>query len=70
MASLATMRPNGVEPVGKLVRFEKRRVEQKSRAPKQGGAEIVMFTGVRYQRDTTTEPGKPSAPTGPKRKRG
>ena len=56
--------------LGKLVQFEKRR-EAKAPTPKSAPAEILIFTGVRYQRDTKT-PDKPNAttPTRSKRKRG
>jgi len=33
-------------------------------------ADILMFTGVRYERDTASVPTKPTASPGNKRKRG
>jgi hypothetical protein len=58
-------------PLGKLVTFEKRRIERKEPGtkPAQAEAEIVLFTGIRYERGSG-EPGKPPASAGPKRKRG
>jgi hypothetical protein len=51
------------------VQFERRRREVKQPQPKPTPAEILIFTGVRYER-ATTEPDKPtSAPARPKRKR-
>jgi hypothetical protein len=55
--------------LGKLVTFEKRRLEKRPPPRKPGEAEIIMFTGVRYER-ADGEPGKPPASAGPKRKRG
>lgn len=63
------MAANGGRPLGKLVTFEKRRPETKASKPSLGKAEVVMFTGVRYERDAP-EPGKPPASAGSKRKRG
>lgn len=57
--------------LGKLVQFEKReggREEGKSQRQQQG-AEILIFTGVRYERDSSGAPTKPTA-SGNKRKRG
>ena len=56
-------------PLGKLVTFEKRRVERKDPTAKPAQAEIVLFTGIRYERGNG-EPGKPPASAGSKRKRG
>jgi hypothetical protein len=57
--------------LGKLVQFDKRRFAAKSEAPKPGESQVVIFTGVRYERRAVApEPGKPPASTGPKRKRG
>lgn len=60
--------------MGKLVQFERR---ERGRGPgkpdRSTKAEILMFTGVRYERDTTGVPDVPSKPTpsrGMKRKRG
>ncbi|HVX83032.1 MAG: hypothetical protein ACTHOR_10165 [Devosia sp.] len=44
--------------MGKLVPFDKQRRAERSRAEIVGGGEVVLFTGVRYQRGT------PPAPTG------
>jgi hypothetical protein len=57
--------------LGKLVQFEKRRGGTRAVEPGQRGkAEILIFTGVRYERDTTDAPTKPSASPRAKRKRG
>jgi hypothetical protein len=57
--------------LGKLVQFEMRRFGSKLEAPKPGESQVVIFTGVRYERRIVApEPGKPPASTGPKRKRG
>ena len=57
--------------MGKLVQFEKReggREDGKSQG--QQGAEILIFTGVRYERASSPDaPTKPTA-SGTKRKRG
>ena len=51
--------------MGKLVTFDKRRLDKRS--PNQpslaGEAEILIFTGVRYER-APVEPGKPPASAG------
>jgi hypothetical protein len=54
--------------LGKLVPFQKpaRPVRVK---PLSGKGEVVIFTGVRYERETVS-PGKPPASARPKRKRG
>ena len=55
--------------MGKLFQFIKR---GRSAKPKRAGpetAEIVLFTGVRYQREGSPLPDKPVAP-GAKRRRG
>jgi hypothetical protein len=54
--------------LGKLVPFQKpaRPVRAK---PLSGKGEVVIFTGVRYERDTVA-PGKPPASARTKRKRG
>jgi hypothetical protein len=57
--------------VGKLVQFDKRGRHPKARPILFGNAQIVLFTGVRYERDGTPVPGnKPLGTTRPKRKRG
>lgn len=57
--------------MGKLVQFEgrgpSRRVEKSDPGAK---AEILIFTGVRYERQTGATPTKPTASSGGKRKRG
>jgi hypothetical protein len=58
--------------LGKLVHFEKReRPAEGGKQDRSRGAEILIFTGVRYERDTPTMPTKPTASSsGNKRKRG
>jgi hypothetical protein len=56
--------------LGKLVPFEKQVKPRERKADRAGGAEILMFTGVRYERDVPTVPPKPTASSGNKRKRG
>ena len=57
--------------LGKLVNLEGRRKGQAAEKPdKSGSAEILIFTGVRYERETTNAPTKPPASSGAKRKRG
>jgi len=66
----------GISPVkrtekdlGKLVQFEGRGKERGAAKPDRP-AEILIFTGVRYERDNSTAPTKPTASSGAKRKRG
>jgi hypothetical protein len=54
--------------LGKLVPFQKPAKPAKGR-PLSGQGEVVLFTGVRYQRDAVS-PDKPPATARPKRKRG
>jgi hypothetical protein len=56
--------------LGKLVQFDKRGRHPKARPVNPGNAQILMFTGVRYQRDGTPVPGKPVGSSRSKRKRG
>lgn len=57
--------------LGKLVHFEKREKDREAGKPDaQSGAEILIFTGVRYERESPTAPTKPTASSGNKRKRG
>jgi hypothetical protein len=56
--------------MGKLVPFEKQVKPRERKSDRAGGAEILMFTGVRYERDVPTVPPKPTASSGNKRKRG
>ncbi len=58
--------------LGKLVQFEKRRAPRTKQAPASGGrGEVVLFTGVRYERTAApaTLPDKGPAAAGGKRKR-
>ncbi len=56
--------------MGKLVHFEKREGSRSDgKAQRQQAAEILIFTGVRYERETSDAPPKPTA-SGNKRKRG
>jgi hypothetical protein len=56
--------------LGKLVQFEGRGKERGAAKPEpSASAEILIFTGVRYERQDTTPP-KPTASSGSKRKRG
>ena len=56
--------------MGKLVQFDNRgRVSRGSKVDPSVKAEILIFTGVRYERQTET-PTKPTASSGGKRKRG
>jgi len=49
--------------LGKLVQFDRRDRHPQARAaavpPAAGGAKIILFTGVRYQREGAPVPGKP-----------
>ena len=58
--------------MGKLVQFENR--GKGSAAPRDGpgtAGQILIFTGVRYERETGASPTKPTATSsGGKRKRG
>jgi len=56
--------------LGKLVQFDKRGRHPKARPITRGNAQILIFTGVRYERDGTPVPGKPLRPARVKRKRG
>ena len=60
--------PEWSRTLGKLVQFDKRGRHPKARPLVTGNAQIVLFTGVRYERDVTPVPGKPV--NRPKRKRG
>lgn len=56
--------------LGKLVQFEKRSGDPRPvDSERRGQAEILIFTGVRYERDAPGVPTKPSASPGAKRKR-
>ncbi|HZY68218.1 MAG TPA: hypothetical protein VFE52_06500 [Devosia sp.] len=58
--------------MGKLVQFERReRGGTAARDPGTPPAEILIFTGVRYERQSDASPPKPTATSsGGKRKRG
>jgi hypothetical protein len=57
--------------VGKLVQFERRgKGGTGARTDRATEAEILIFTGVRYERQTGATPTKPTASSGGKRKRG
>ncbi len=60
--------PLGEAGLGKLVTFQKS-VRSAKAKPVTGQGEVVLFTGVRYERDTAA-PDKPPATARPKRKRG
>lgn len=57
--------------MGKVLQYEKRETGRSpvASAPNQS-ADILMFTGVRYERQTAVAPTKPTASPGHKRKRG
>ncbi len=56
--------------MGKLVSFEKRR-RNTPRKPSAGNlGQVVIFTGVRYERGSDGTPADGSTPLKPKRKRG
>lgn len=58
--------------MGKLVQFENRgKADNAPRPAPNAQAEILIFTGVRYERQPGSgSPDKPSASSGGKRKRG
>jgi hypothetical protein len=57
--------------VGKLVQFERRgKGGTQARDERATEAEILIFTGVRYERQPGATPTKPTASSGGKRKRG
>ena len=55
--------------LGTLVKFDDRRLPRAAGTARPVDAQILMFTGVRYERGTPTLPGKTIDPR-PKRKRG
>ncbi|HEX4298791.1 MAG TPA: hypothetical protein VHZ56_12285 [Devosia sp.] len=58
------------DTLGKLVQFENRRKSRSVGLPdRSGSADILIFTGVRYERDTSSAPTKPTATPRTKRKR-
>ena len=54
--------------LGKLVKFDQRRKPAPNRIRAGGSAQILIFTGVRYERGTP--PSSTIDPSRPKRKRG
>ena len=56
--------------MGKLVPFDNRKRLGRRKAGDGPDAQILMFTGVRYDRSGTTLPTNGSTPARPKRKRG
>jgi hypothetical protein len=55
--------------LGKLVHLDKRGRRQRTLPAQAGNAQIILFTGVRYERDGTPVPNKPVSPARAKRKR-
>lgn len=55
--------------LGKLVQFDKRGHHLRARPIGRGTAQIILFNGVRYERDGTPIPARPVASPRPKRKR-
>jgi hypothetical protein len=56
--------------LGKLVTFDKRRRSPRPRTDVTGTGEVVIFTGVRYERSSDPVSSGGSNPLKPKRKRG
>lgn len=56
--------------LGKLVKFDQRAKAAKAGATMPGNAQILIFTGVRYERGISQPPNTRLDPTRPKRKRG
>ncbi|MBU1336614.1 MAG: hypothetical protein ACK4G5_10750 [Devosia sp.] len=56
--------------MGKLVKFDQRRKADTRGVKTPGDAQILMFTGVRYERQAPQPPTTRLDPTRPKRKRG
>lgn len=59
----------GRADMGKLIQFDRRGRRAKAKPAIIGNARILLFTGVRYERDGTPVPGR-QGPVGHKRKRG
>ena len=55
--------------MGKLVNFERRKPAQSPHLGPPQGAEILIFTGVRYERGEPVTPTKPTTSSRAKRKR-
>ena len=58
------------DSLGKLVKFDRRTKAANPERSMPGSAQILIFTGVRYERGTSQPPNKRLDPTRPKRKRG
>jgi hypothetical protein len=57
--------------LGKLLTFDSRARGAKARDKVEAPGQVVLFTGVRYERDPSPEPQKPlGTPSGVKRRRG
>ncbi|WP_172122742.1 MULTISPECIES: hypothetical protein [unclassified Devosia] len=56
--------------MGKLVKFELRERPAAAVGKPCGNAQILLFTGVRYERGTTCPPADLRDPSRPKRRRG
>lgn len=56
--------------MGKLVPFEKRLRPAKAKSADGSGGQILIFTGVRYERSGAPMPSDGNTPARPKRKRG
>jgi hypothetical protein len=61
---------NAEASLGKLVKFVRRTTIARDRAAPLGAGQILIFTGVRYERNEAPLPGKNPTSTRPKRKRG
>ncbi len=71
LPSLGTGEPNTLEAsLGKLVKFELRERPAAAVGKPCGNAQILLFTGVRYERGTTCPPADLRDPSRPKRRRG
>ena len=72
MPRLGVRRPDFAteRKLGNLVQFERRKEPETDRPAAAAEAEILIFTGVRYERQTDAAPTKPTASSGGKRKRG
>ena len=58
------------DSLGKLVKFDQRTKAANPGSSMPGSAQILIFTGVRYERGTSQPPNTRLDPTRPKRKRG
>ena len=56
--------------LGKLLSLDKRRRTASPKIPRVGDGEVVIFTGIRYERRTDPGHADDSPPARPKRKRG